>query len=88
MKWTCIKENGVPPKKCGPVLVTNNIDARDANGNMSHVWVNNTGLMFSNDGDEWNCFVGEGRIYNVTHYIVIGVPGTSAKRSGKKKGGD
>ena len=51
------------------VLVTNNINARDAYGQMSHVWV--AGLVQRDDG-EFICFLdGFQKIWGLTHYAEL-----------------
>ena len=37
-KWIPVSER-LPEPNAGKFLVTNNISARDANGNMSHLWL-------------------------------------------------
>lgn len=36
--WIALSEQQ-PPERSGPLLVTNNIKARDAFGHMSHLWL-------------------------------------------------
>lgn len=52
------------------VLVTNNLGARDANGQMSHVWVVN---MVHWDGDGFEAFGDDSLrlLYSLTHYAEI-----------------
>ena len=58
------------------VLVTNNISARDAHGDMSHVWI---GFIIKSDKPkERGKFItftdGDFMICNITHYCEIPVP--------------
>lgn len=58
------------------VLVTNNINARDAHGGMSHVWIGN--IIKSHEPDVYGKFVtfdeADCLIHNITHYREIPMP--------------
>lgn len=58
------------------VLVTNNINARDAHGGMSHVWIGN--IIKSDKPKERGKFVtfddGDMMILDITHYCEIPMP--------------
>jgi hypothetical protein len=59
------------------VLVTNNIAARDALGNMSHVWIGT--IIKSSEPEKRGKFVtfddGDMMILDITHYCDIPMPG-------------
>jgi hypothetical protein len=61
----------------GKYLITNNITARDASGQMSHVWV---GYIIENySGPDWHGkFVSfddaDRKIHEITHYAEIPMP--------------
>ena len=56
------------------VLVTNNLKARDAKGNMSHVWVV-TIIIESSEPDKYGKFTAfdeaDRRLMDLTHYCEI-----------------
>lgn len=58
------------------VLVTNNLNARDAHGGMSHVWIGN--IIKSSEPKRYGKFVtfdeGDARIHDITHYCEIPMP--------------
>lgn len=58
------------------VLVTNNINARDARGGMSHVWLGN--IIKSSEPEKYGKFVtfdeADRKILDITHYCEIPMP--------------
>lgn len=71
--WIPLARGGMPPPAdLGKLLVTNNINARDAHGRLSHVWAV---LMIHKDEDEPGCFCAfndcDERIHFLTHYSFI-----------------
>lgn len=58
------------------VLVTNNINARDAHGDMSHVWIGF--VIRSSDPQKYGKFItfdsGDMRICDLTHYHELPTP--------------
>lgn len=58
------------------VLVTNNINARDAKGGMSHVWLGF--IIKSSDPDRYGKFMcfdgGDMPVRDLTHYCEIPMP--------------
>lgn len=56
--------------RTGPYLVTNNHAARDAYGNMSHVWVTDE-IMYDDELEEFICFVGFQKIYGIKLYVKV-----------------
>jgi len=58
------------------VLVTNNIKARDAKGEMSHVWIGN--IIKSGEPEVYGKFVtfdeADRKILDITHYCEIPAP--------------
>lgn len=58
------------PPCAEPILVTNNLSARDAHGNMSHLWLV-LGVLLAEDGS-WVAFTeGYKKIYNITHWTRL-----------------
>lgn len=52
------------------VLVTNNLEARDAHGQMSHVWV--ASLVQEDDGNDYITFTDSAqKIWGLTHYAEL-----------------
>lgn len=66
--WEPIDPLNIPT---GRVLVTNNLEARDANGVMSHVWIGHV-VRSSHTGGEFVTFdEGDRVIYGLTHWAPI-----------------
>ncbi len=66
--WISIKKE-VPKGKC---LVTNNLKAKDNNGEMSHVWIAETGV--NKVGRWYNAFINlpsPEEVYDITHWAKI-----------------
>lgn len=61
------------------VLVTNNINARDAQGGMSHVWLGS--IIKSSEPKIYGKFVtfdeADRKIFDITHYCEIPMPNGS-----------
>jgi hypothetical protein len=72
-EWLPIYQNNLP---IGTVLLTNNLHARNAHGQMSHVWIGTpietddplsfTGVMTFSDGDR--------RVHNISHWMALPAP--------------
>jgi hypothetical protein len=71
-RWVSVKDR-LPEDHCPPLLVTNNMSARNAFGHMSHVWIAD---MLHEDRDcpgEVCALVGDNlrKIWGVTHWAPI-----------------
>lgn len=67
MSWRSFKTDG-PPPHAARVLVTNNIKARDAHGQMSHVWI---GFPIYS-AREWIIFDDADRkVYGLSHWMPL-----------------
>lgn len=78
---TAIKNNWISvdnmmPDSAEPVVFTNNIEARTAQGHMSHVWLGH--LKRKEDGEVKGTTEGFMKIDGVTHWLKI--PMTGGKR--------
>lgn len=73
---------GLLDLKCGPILVTNNPQARDAHGNMSHLWLTR---MIHQSGGEYTAFCdgSMNKVRCLTHYMVV-LPPTQSEEGEKK----
>lgn len=84
MKW--IEVEAGQPDENRRLLVTNNIDARDAFGQPSHVWIIN--LLQEDDEAGWYCgYSGDDLIRSITHWryldeAVLAAPRTTCLRCG------
>lgn len=57
-----------------PVIVTNNINARNAHGHMSHFWATSF-VQYDEETNEYICFqAGWQKIWGLTHYADIAAP--------------
>lgn len=71
-KWVSVKDS-LPPEHGPPILITNNMKARNAFGHMSHVWVVS---MLHEDKDapgEFCALFGDNlrKIWGVSHWAPI-----------------
>jgi hypothetical protein len=74
MSWRSFKTD--PPQHAHRALVTNNLSARDAHGQMSHIWIGHP--IWSTDG-MWVTFDDADRkIRALTHWMPL--PTGSAER--------
>jgi len=69
MNWISVKDQ-LPPENCGFILVTNNIDARSAFGNMSHIWMSL--MLHKQDDGRFSAFAHPGfsRVESITHWCL------------------
>ncbi len=76
MNWLKLDPDNLPPPDAGPFLCTNNLNARDAYGRMSHVYL--TTMFHKTSGMEgpMAAFATpcNAMIWNVTHYVVVEAP--------------
>ncbi len=80
LQWIALDRDNLPNPKTGPFLVTNNINARNAHGQMSHVWCASGCYRGDQDRHGVTCFDDAyRRITGLTHYAVIGLPSVSPK---------
>ena len=60
------------PKENKHIVVTNNIDAVNAHGEMSHVWMTSHAFKGSNKNDGIITFdAADRQIYNLTHWKYV-----------------
>lgn len=70
MKWISVKD-ALPEQEKGFILVTNNINARSAFGNMSHFWL--AGMLHKKD-DGYIAFAhptATSRVEGITHWTYV-----------------
>jgi hypothetical protein len=68
--WTSVEKRR--PRKHRKLLVTNNIAARDAFGQMSHIWIIN--LLQHDRATGWSAYADNGdflRIENISHWRYL-----------------
>lgn len=56
-------------RKNSKVIVTNNLTAADANGQMSHIWI--VGLVQKSKGEYIAFTDGDTKIHNITHFCEL-----------------
>lgn len=83
-RWISV-DTRLPKQHCGYFLITNNLNARDAFGHMSHVWL--TSMLHEQDEGGYSAFNGDpfgNVVHNVTHWQPI-VPPKDTQVSDKEK---
>jgi len=69
MNWISVKDQ-LPPENCGFILITNNINARSAFDNMSHIWMSL--MLHKQDDGRFSAFAHPSlsKVEGITHWSL------------------